>query len=158
MGETWREVSAEWMGDSAFIGRNTKGGSVQMGTLDGKPGVGPMELLLVGLAGCTGIDIVDILIKKRQEVTGFTVKVRGKRRQEYPQIYTEIEVLYLLWGDNIEPRAVEHAIKLSEDKYCSASAMLGKAAEIKSSYRILAPGEQVELEDDGTWISEKING
>lgn len=135
--DAWREVVAEWQGDSAFIGRNPGGGTVQMGTLEGKPGVSPMELLLIGVAGCTGVDVASILTKKRQPLKALKVKVRGKRAETHPRVYTEIEVTYLIWGDGIDPKAVEQAIQLSEEKYCSASAMMRGVAEIRSSYRLL---------------------
>ena len=141
MADQWREIEAEWQGDSAFIGRNPRGGTVQMGTLNDKPGVSPMEMILVGLAGCTGVYIVDILQKKRQPLTALKVKVRGNRREEYPKIFTEIEVTYLIWGDGIDPQAVERAVRLSEDKYCSVSAMLRSAAQIKSAYKVMKTGE-----------------
>ena len=141
MDNPWREVEAEWQGDGTFIGRNATGGSVQMGTIDDVPGVSPMQLVLVGLAGCTGVDIVDILEKKRQPLKAFKVKVRGKRAEEYPKVYKEIEITYLLWGVGIEPKAVEQAIKLSEEKYCSVGAMLRSVANIRSTYRILSPEE-----------------
>ena len=141
MSNPWREVVAEWQGDLSFIGRNLTGGSVQMGTIDDQPGVSPMELLLVGVAGCTGMDIVSILQKKRLNLHQFQVKVRGKRAETYPKVYTEIQVTYLLWGEDLPPKAVEQAIELSEEKYCSASAMLRATARLESSYRIFAPGE-----------------
>jgi putative redox protein len=138
MAEQWREVEAEWQGGGAFIGKNAKGGTVQMGTLNEKPGISPMELILIGLAGCTGVDIADILEKKHQPLIGLKVIVRAKRREEYPQIYTEIEITYLVFGEGIEQKAIERAIQLSEDKYCSVSAMLRPVAKISSSYKILA--------------------
>ena len=141
MADQWREIEAEWQGGGTFIGKNPKGGTVQMGILDDKPGVSPMELLLVGLAGCTGMDIADILGKKRQPLKALKVKVRGLRRQEYPMIFTQIEVTYLIWGDGIDPQAIKHAIRLSEERYCSVSAMLSSVAEIKSSYQVLKPGD-----------------
>ena len=100
-------------------------------------------MLLLGVAGCTGVDIVHILGKKRIKLDQFEVRVRGKRTENYPQVYTEIEIEYLLWAENLDPKAVEQAIQLSEDKYCSASAMMSKTAEVRSNYRILSPGEQV---------------
>jgi putative redox protein len=145
MTEEWKAVVAEWRGESAFIGRNQTGGSVQIGTLNGRPGIGPMEMLLLGVAGCTGMDIVSILTKKRQKLEEFQVHVRGKRADQHPKIYTEIEVIYLLWGDQIDPKAVEQAIQLSEDKYCSASVMLRTAAQFRSNYRLLKPGEVANL-------------
>jgi putative redox protein len=141
MQDQWREIEAEWQGGGTFIGKNPKGGIVQMGMLNEKPGVSPMELLLAGLAGCTGIDVVDIMEKKRQPLKALKVKVRGLRRQEYPMFYTQIEVTYLIWGDNLDSKAVERAIQLSEERYCSVSAMLRSCAEIKSSYQILKPEE-----------------
>jgi putative redox protein len=139
MADDWKEVAATWKGGLKFIGENAKGGTVQMGPMN--ESIGPMQLLLVGLAGCTGIDIVSILQKKKVTPTDFKVKVRGKRADTFPMVYTDIEVEYLLWGDNLKVRDVEQAIKLSEQKYCSVSIMLGKTAKIKSCYKILKPGE-----------------
>ena len=107
-------------------------------SVNGKPGVKPMELLLLGLAGCTGVDIVDILTKKRKHLEKFEVRVRGTRAEDYPKVYKEIEVVYRLWGEDISARDVEQAIRLSEEKYCSAQAMLDSDAEIRSSYEILS--------------------
>ena len=144
MSDQWREIEAEWKGGGAFIGTNASGGTVQMGMLDEHPGISPMEMLLVGLAGCTGVDIVDILAKKREPLQALKVKVRGKKAEDFPKIYKEIEITYLIWGDGIDPKAVERAIQLSEEKYCSVSAMLRQAAQIKSSYQILPTGSPAE--------------
>jgi putative redox protein len=137
----WREIEAEWKGDTSFIGHNASGGCVQMGTIDDQPGVSPMELLLVSLAGCTGMDIAFILAKERQPLAAMKVRVRGKRAEDYPKVFTELEVIYLIWGDGLDPKAVERAIQLSEEKYCSVGLMLGEAVPIQSSYRLLHPGE-----------------
>jgi len=137
--DNWKEVTATWQGELNFFGENAKGGTVQMGPAD--ESMGPMQLLLVGLAGCTGIDIVSILQKKKITPTDFKVKVRGKRAEKIPMVYTDIEVEYLLWGDSLKVRDVEQAIKLSEQKYCSVSIMLGKTAKIDSTYKIFKPGE-----------------
>jgi putative redox protein len=142
--DQWREIEAEWQGSGAFIGRNVTGGTVQMGKIGDKPGVSPMELILVGLAGCTGIDIVDIMLKKREPLKALKVKVRGKRSDDFPKIYTEIEITYLLYGIGIEPKSVERAIQLSEEKYCSVSAMLSSVADIRSTYQIFSE-EKPEL-------------
>ncbi len=144
MSAVWKEVVAEWRGDATFIGKNATGGSVQMGELDGQPGISPMELLLAGLAGCTGVDVALILGKKRQPLDDLQVRVRGKRADENPKVYTEIMIEYLLWGEGLSEKAIQQAIKLSEEKYCSASAMLGKTAQITSAYRVLAPGEDAD--------------
>jgi len=142
MSQDWKEVSAQWVGELGFIGKNLSGGKVQMGTVDGQPGASPMELLLLGMAGCTGVDIVHILGKKRITLDQFDVRVRGKRADEHPRVYTEIEIEYLLWADDLNPKDVDQAIRLSEEKYCSASAMLSKTAKIRSRYQILTPGEE----------------
>jgi putative redox protein len=97
----------------------------------------PMEMLLVGLAGCTGMDVIDILRKKRQAVNGLEVHVEGARAEEHPMVYTDIEVVYVVRGKDISPQAVARAIELSETKYCSAGAILGKTAQLKTRYEII---------------------
>ena len=144
MADQWREIEAEWKGGGTFIGRNATGGTVQMGKLDERPGASPMELILIGLAGCTGVDVVDIMEKKRQPLKAIKVKVRGKKAEDFPKIYKEIEITYLIWGEAIDPKAVERAIQLSEEKYCSVSAMLRATVQISSSYRIFTPEESIE--------------
>lgn len=139
MADTWREVSATWKGGLNFYGENDKGGTVEMGQAD--ESIGPMQMLLLGLAGCTGIDIVTILEKKKSPPTEFKVKVRGKRAETFPMVYTYIEIEYLLWGETLKERDVEQAINLSEHKYCSVSLMLAKTARIRSTYKIFKPGE-----------------
>jgi putative redox protein len=96
-----------------------------------------MELLLVGMAGCTGMDIVDIMKKKRQDLRGLEVRVEGTRCDTYPMVYTEIQVVYIVRGKDISAKAVEDAVRLSEEKYCGAGAMLGKTAKIVSRYEII---------------------
>ena len=100
------------------------------------PGATPMELVLAGLAGCTAFDVISILRKARQEVTGFRVEVRGERAEHDPRVYTHIRVEYLLRGRRLSEDAVRRAIELSESKYCSVGAMLRSTAKIESSYRI----------------------
>lgn len=139
MADNWREVSATWQGGLSFNGANDKGGTVRMGQVDET--IGPMQLLLLGLAGCTGIDVITILEKKRQTPTDFKVNVRGKRAETFPMVYTDIEIEYLFWGDTLKARDIEQAIKLSEHKYCSVSIMLAKTARISSTYKIFKPGE-----------------
>ncbi len=141
MSDGWTEVNATWKGESTFVGQNSAGGTVQMGPLDGQPGIGPMQLLLAAIAGCTGIDIVEILHKKRVRLTDVQVRVRGKRAGDYPMIWTDIHLTYLVWAENLKTKDLEQAIQLSEDKYCSVSQMLRKSAKITSEYRILKPGE-----------------
>ena len=100
-------------------------------------GPSPMELLLVGMAGCTGMDVVDILKKKRQAVSGLEVRIEGTRCETYPMVYTDIDVTYIVRGKDISPKAVADAIELSETKYCGAGAMLGKTAKIVSHHEIV---------------------
>jgi putative redox protein len=142
-------VRVEWRGETGFIGRNSSGGVVEIGSFEGTPALSAMELLLAGMAGCTGADVASILEKKRQPLQRFEVRVRGRRSETHPRVYSEIQVEYFLWGENLEIKAVERAIELSEEKYCAASAMLGAVAKIRSSYRILNPGEELHLEDAG---------
>jgi putative redox protein len=146
MEDSCKDVIIEWKGDLAFLGRNESGGTVQMGTLDGRPGIGPMEMLLLGVAGCTGIDVVSTLKKQRQPLQELKIKVWGRRADNHPRVYNEIEVVYLLWGDGLDPAAVERAIRLSDEKYCSASAMMRGTAEVRTTYRIFLPGDQPEAE------------
>lgn len=141
----WREVRAVWQGGNAFTGSNAIGNQLQMaGGAGPGEGMSPMELLLIGLAGCTGLDIVSILQKKRKNLKNFEVQVRGLRREEHPRYYTHIQVTYELWGSDLDQASVEQAIQLSEEKYCSASAMLGAVAQIESTYQIHETGPDNE--------------
>lgn len=142
----WKEITATWNGKSGYIAENPSGGRIQIGKdINDAPGVNPMELLLAGLAGCTGADIVSILEKKRQIPDAFQVRVRGNQKVDaYPKVYVEYQVEYLLWGQEIQPKDVEQAIQLSEEKYCSVGGTLSKAGPIHSTYRILKPGESAD--------------
>jgi putative redox protein len=145
MDDSWKEVFAEWQGDLSFQGQNGSGGRVQMGSLGEDPGISPMELILVGLAGCTGIDVISTLRKQRQPLENLKVRVRGKRAESYPRVYTEIEITYLLWGRGLKQKAIERAIRLSEEKYCSVSAMMQTTAKISTSYQVIISDERKEL-------------
>jgi putative redox protein len=100
-------------------------------------GFRPMELLLVGLAGCTGMDVISILRKKRQQVTAYEVRVSGTRAEDPPMVFVEITVEHVVTGHAIQPEAVARAIHLSEERYCGAGAMLGKVARLTHIYRIV---------------------
>jgi putative redox protein len=104
-------------------------------------GFRPMELLLVGLGGCTGMDVISILRKKRQQVTGYEVHVSGIRAEENPMVFVEITVEHLVTGHHIQPEAVARAIQLSEERYCGAGAMLGKVAHLTHTFRIIEAAE-----------------
>ncbi len=136
------EAKVVWQEGMRFEGTASSGHTL---TLDSSTehggqnaGFRPMELLLIGLAGCTAMDVISILQKKRQNVTGLEVRVEGQRAESHPRAYTDIHVEYVVRGKDISPQAVERAIQLSEEKYCSAAATLKGAARITSSYRIEA--------------------
>ena len=97
----------------------------------------PMELLLIALGGCTAVDVISILRKKREQVTDYRVEVRGERRAEHPRSYMRMEVRHIVRGHNISEKAVAQAIELSETKYCSVAATLRPTAEIFSSFEII---------------------
>ena len=97
----------------------------------------PMELLLVALGSCTGVDVVSILRKRRQAVSAYRVEVRGERRDDHPRSYKRMEVHHIVTGRNISEQFVAQAIQLSEEKYCSVAATLRPTAEIVSSFEII---------------------
>jgi putative redox protein len=131
-----------WKGKMAFEGSAASGFTLP---LDSNPEAGgensgfrPMELLLVGLAGCTAMDVISILQKKRQDVTAFEVRVlEAERAADHPRVYTKITLEYVVTGRGIDRVAVERAVTLSEEKYCSAQAMLGEVAEITHQITVL---------------------
>lgn len=130
------EAKVTWVQDRRFVGESSSGHAIVVDGSAEKRGPSPMELVLMGMVGCTAYDVVSILEKKRQAVTGVEASARAERAPEPPQVFTEIAVEYRVRGRNISPKAVEDAIRLSEEKYCSASIMLGKTARITTSYRI----------------------
>jgi len=132
-------AKVEWSRQLRFRGTNAHGKSLVIDATDanGHPaGVTPMELLLMALGGCAGIDIVTILKKQRQNLTRFTMSLTGHRRLEPPRYYERIHVEYALKGTNLDERKIQRAIQLSEKKYCSVRAMLAEKAQVTSSYRI----------------------
>ena len=100
-------------------------------------GFRPMELLLVGFGGCSGMDVISILRKKRQAVTGLEINVKGEKTDSYPKIYKTVHIEYIVKGKGVEKEAVERAIALSLEKYCSVGATLAKAGTITHSYKII---------------------
>src|SRR5215472_8980148 len=97
----------------------------------------PMELLLMSLAGCTGMDVISILRKQHQQVTSYEVKVHGTRADTHPRVYVEVTVEHIVSGHDIDPQAVSRAIELSSSKYCSVSQTVAKTAKITTSFRVL---------------------
>lgn len=128
----------------SFTGTADSGFSVDLGT---SPAVGgdddgfrPMELMLISLAGCTAMDVISILRKKRQTVTGFKVEVSAQQAEEHPKVFTDILVTYIVHGSGVDPAAVERSIELSTTKYCPAQAMLTESVSIRHDYEIVEEG------------------
>ena len=135
------DAKVTWNGDMRFTGTATSGFTIPIGTRneDGSytTGTSPLELLAIGLVGCTGMDVISILEKKRQAVTGFEVKTHIERATEHPRVFSHVMVEYVVTGKKIDPEAVERAVELSVTKYCSAQAMLSKAVPIEHKITII---------------------
>ncbi len=130
-----------WINGRAFLGESGSGHAVVM---DGAPeaggrniGVRPMEMLLLGLGGCTAFDVVMILEKAREKITGCEVALEGERAGEDPKVFTAVKLVFTLTGKGLRPAVVERAIKLSEEKFCSASAMFRHTAAITTEWKIV---------------------
>ena len=130
------EAQLKWTEGLQFIGRADSGPAVVLDNPENATGASPMEVLLMGVAGCTGMDVVSILQKKRVKLAGFTVNVRGERAEGHPAYYTQVAIEYLVYGEEVSPAAVERAIELSREKYCGAIASI--KAPVQTSYQILA--------------------
>jgi putative redox protein len=135
MAETMN-VQATYTTGMAFKIETGTGHSI---TLDGDhhAGASPMELLLVSLAGCSGMSVISILQRKKEDVTGYEVCVQGVRAGDHPKVFEEITVEHIITGHHINPQSIERAIELAETRYCGVSIMLGKATNLKHSYHII---------------------
>lgn len=137
------KASISWGGDAKFIGTS---GSEHSITMDGPPDHGgknqgprPMELLLLGLGGCTSFDVMSILKKSRQDVTDCIANISAERADEVPSVFTKIDIHFVVTGNKLKENLVKRAVELSAEKYCSASIMLEKAGvEITHSYEVIA--------------------
>ena len=134
------KASIKWTGGVSFTGTADSGHSVVM---DGSPESGgqnqgsrPMELVLIGMGGCTSFDVVHILRKSRQEITACEAEIQAGRAETDPKVFTRIHIHFIVSGRNLDAKKVQHAIELSATKYCSASIMLGKTAEITHDFEI----------------------
>lgn len=134
-------ASVKWLGGMAFEGHPGSGHNVIM---DSSPdfggqdkGLRPMEMLLLGLGGCTSIDVMNILQKARQDVTDCVAEIEAERSDEIPKVFTKIHVHFKVSGRNLSAKHVERAIALSAKTYCSASIMLGKTAEMSHDFEII---------------------
>jgi putative redox protein len=123
------EASANWSHQDQFIGIASSHHAIVVDAGKEKTANSPVELVLIALCGCTASDVVGILRKKREPLTGLEVSAKGERTTEYPTVFTEIHLTYRVRG-NVSPKAMEDAVHLSKDKYCSVSAMLAKTAKI----------------------------
>ena len=124
-----------WKEKMSFDGSSESGFTVPLGT---SPAVGgdddgfrPLELLAIGLAGCTAMDVMSILQKKRQEINSFEVQVHAERAAEHPKVFTHIVIEYIISGNNLSEEAVQRAVQLSEEKYCPAQAMFKQVATME---------------------------
>lgn len=131
------KAKVTWVEDARFVGQASSGHGVIIDGSDEKLGPSPMELVLMGLVGCTAYDVMAILTKKRQQVSGLVVSAEAQRADKPPRVYTQIHVEYVVHGVGISAKAVGDAIRLSEATYCSVAAMLNKTATITTSYRIV---------------------
>lgn len=133
------QVSVTWLQNQQFVGTDSTKHSVVLSGMGPEDGVGmkPSELLLVSLGGCTAYDVVNILRKKREKMTDLQVMVEGEQAADPPWPYIRIHVHYKVSGFNLNPDAVEQAIKLSEEKYCSISATVSKSAVITHDFEII---------------------
>ena len=134
-------ISVNWVDGMLMVGKSHSGHSI---TMDGPPeiggenlGVRPMEMLLLGVAGCTMIDVVTTLKKMRQDLTNCETKLSAERADEHPKVFTDIHIQFILKGQDLDSKKVEKAITLSAEKYCSASIMLGKTASITHDFEIV---------------------
>ena len=134
-------ISVNWVDGMLMVGKSQSGHSI---TMDGPPeiggenlGVRPMEMLLLGVAGCTMIDVVTTLKKMRQELTHCETKVNAERADDHPKVFTDIHIQFIIKGKGLDTKKVEKAITLSAEKYCSASIMLGKTASITHDFEIV---------------------
>jgi len=135
------KARVKWVEQVSFLGESESGHAVLM---DGAPAAGgrnlgprPMEMLLLGAGGCTSFDVISILKKSRQAVSDCYVELSAERAEEDPRVFTRIHMHFVVTGKDIKPEVVERAIKLSAEKYCSASIMLGKTAAITHDFEVV---------------------
>jgi putative redox protein len=135
----------KWIEDVCLMAEADSGHGV---VIDGAPeigghnlGVRPMEMILMGLGGCSAMDVLTILKKQRQKVTDCVIEIEGERRDKLPKIFMEIKIHYIIRGDDLKETYVKRAVDLSVEKYCSVSAMLDKTAKITHDYEIIAETE-----------------
>ncbi|KNC98928.1 uncharacterized protein SPPG_05891 [Spizellomyces punctatus DAOM BR117] len=137
------EVQVAWTGTDSlqFLGQDASGNEVLM-SASKAPGVGPMAMLLMGLGGCSAVDIVGILQKQRQSLEGVKIRIEGQRAEEMPRPYENIHMTFIISGKGLDKKKVDRAIELAAEKYCGVHATLKKAANITLSSEIIETGSQ----------------
>ena len=132
------KATIRYAGEDLFVGTTPSGHTLTLDTnAERSSAASPVELLLVALGGCTAVDVISILKKKREIVSDYRVEVSGQRRQDHPRAFTNMEVKHVLRGRGISPKAVAQAIELSENKYCSVAATLRPTVQIVSTFEII---------------------
>jgi len=129
-----------------FVATSGTGHHLLIDDAAGNTGAKPIELVAIALAGCTAFDVINILRKKRQQVTGYEVRVEAEQAPNPPQVFTEVRIHHVITGTDIPSQAVEDAIRLSEEKYCSVGAMVQRSAELHSTFEIVAATNPVLVE------------
>jgi len=138
MADKQGKATIHFAGDNFFVGTTPSGHALAVETDSGRASAPtPMELLLLALGSCTGVDVMSMLQKGRQKVTDYRIEVNGERREDFPRSYTRLFVKHIVRGHGISEQAVARAVKLSEEKYCSVGASLRGTAEIVTSYEII---------------------
>ena len=121
-----------------FVAVSGTGHAIVLDDANGDTGIKPIELVALGMAGCTAFDVINILRKKRQQVTGYSVRIEADQKEEPPQVYTKVRIHHVITGFDVQAQAIEDAIKLSEEKYCSVGAMVQQSgAEVHTTYEIV---------------------
>ncbi|RMD95893.1 MAG: OsmC family peroxiredoxin [Calditrichaeota bacterium] len=135
-----KTARVKWVDGMQFVAEADSGHAIILDSAQAEggndTGTRPMELILEGLAGCTAMDVVFILRRKRQQVTGLSVEVEAERAETHPKVYTRIKLKYLIKGVNLSEKAVKDAVELSQAKYCSVSAMLSKTASLEYQIQV----------------------
>ena len=142
MSDNQTKAVVQWAGDDLYIGTSPSGHSVTIDTKgDNKTAPSPVELLMIAVAGCTAVDVVSILKKKRQRITAYKAEISGTRRDEHPRAFTALHVHHLVYGHDVSEQAVAQAIQLSDEKYCSVAATVRPTATITTSFEIVETAE-----------------
>ena len=127
----------KWLESQKFVGESGTGHSVVMDSIDSNKGVSPMEMLLLGVGGCTSIDVLSILKKSKQDIIDFEIRVEAEREEKHPRVFKEIKIHYIIKGRKISESHVKRAIELSTEKYCGASITLGRSGtKMKYTHQI----------------------